>query len=323
VLNAAIVGVGWWGQKIVKAVQGRSERLRFLRAVTKEPEDARAFAAQHGLELSEHLPDVLSDPRIEAVVLATPHSLHVPQIIEVAASGRAVFCEKPLALNKADAHAAIEACRKRGVALGIGTNKRFWPSSRELARLLDEASIGELLHLEGNYTNENSGAHFSAWRTRAHEAPAAGMTGAGIHVLDALVRIGGRVESAYTQVVRRKPQPDPLDTVSVVMRFRSGVSALLGTVRSSTFYWRIHAFGSHGSIEALGENEVVLRRKGCAPALMRFEPVDSLLAEFDGFADAVAGVRPYITTPEEMLNVVEAFEAIVRSAETATPVRVE
>lgn len=321
-IDAAIVGIGWWGRKIVRAVQGKSRKIRFIRGVSKEPDSVRGFAAEYGFELAEDLSDVLADPRVQAIVLATPHSLHTRQIVQVANSGRAVFSEKPLALKKADAVAAVAACRRNGVVLGLGTNKRFWPANRELTRMLAEHALGDILHIEGHYSNANSGAHFSEWRTLKEEAPGAGMTGAGIHVLDALISLAGPVRTAYAQVISRKAQPDPLDTVTVVLRFANDVSGVLATVRSSPFYWRIHVFGSKGSLEALGENEVVLRIQGREPQTFRFDPVDSLLAEFDAYADAVAGERPYIATPEEMVATVSAFEAIIESMETVRPVQI-
>ncbi|MGE5524519.1 MAG: Gfo/Idh/MocA family protein [Rhodospirillaceae bacterium] len=319
-IDAAIVGLGWWGQKIVTAVQGRSRKIRFIRGVTHEPQAVQRFADMHRIPLSGALSDVLADDRVQAVVLATPHTLHPTQIVEVARTGRAVFSEKPLALKLADAREAVETCKKHNVVLGLGTNKRFWPANRELKRLLAGGVVGQVLHVEGHYTNQNSGAHFCEWRTRPEEAPGAGMTGAGIHVLDALVSIAGPVHSAYAQTVLRKPQPDPLDTATAVLRFRNDVSGVLATVRSSTFYWRIHVFGDCGSIEALGENQVIVRRKGCDPETVTYQGVDSLLAELDAYADAVSGRAPYITTTDEMLNTVAAFEAIVSSIDSGAPV---
>lgn len=322
-IDAAIVGLGWWGQKIVKAVQGRSRKIRFIRGVTQEPESVQALADAHGIPLSQSLSDVLADDRVQAVVLATPHTLHSSQIVEVARTGRAVFSEKPLALKAADARAAVEACRAHGVVLGLGTNKRFWPANRELKRLLAEGIVGKMLHVEGNYTNPNSGAHFSEWRARPEEAPGAGMTGAGIHVLDALVSIAGPVRTAYAHAVLRKPAPDPLDTVTALLTFRNDVSGVLATVRSSAFYWRVHVFGDAGSIEALGENQVVVRRKGSEPETLTYDGVDSLLAEFDAYADAVAGRAPYIASTHEMLGTVAAFEAIIASIGRCAAVEVE
>src|SRR5215471_7370577 len=124
-IEAAIVGLGRWGQTLVAAVQGKSDKLRFTRAVSRNPDRASDIAARHGLEVVGELGSVLTDSSIKAVVLATPHSLHCEQVIAAARAGRAVFCEKPLTLTKTDAVRAIEACREARVVLGIGTDKRF------------------------------------------------------------------------------------------------------------------------------------------------------------------------------------------------------
>ena len=100
-IDAAIIGLGRWGKGIVQSTQGKSARLRFIRGVSKEPDDVRDFAATHGFALSTEFADAVADPRVQAVVLATPHSLHVDQIAAVAAAGKPVWCEKPLALTLA------------------------------------------------------------------------------------------------------------------------------------------------------------------------------------------------------------------------------
>src|ERR1043166_389804 len=111
-IDAAIIGLGRWGKGIVQSVQGKSKRLRFIRGVSKEPDQVRAFAATHGFELSTEFADAVADTRVRAVVLATPHSLHVGQIAAVAAAGKPVWCEKPLALTLAEAKRAVAAVEK-------------------------------------------------------------------------------------------------------------------------------------------------------------------------------------------------------------------
>jgi predicted dehydrogenase len=130
-IDAAIIGLGRWGKGIVQSVQGRSKRLRFIRGVSKEPEQVRDFAATHGFALSTEFAEAVADPRVKAVVLATPHSLHVDQIAAVAAAGKPVWCEKPLALTLNEAKRAVAACRKAGVVLALGNNKRCFPSMQE------------------------------------------------------------------------------------------------------------------------------------------------------------------------------------------------
>src|SRR5580704_17499751 len=94
-IDAAVIGLGRWDKSIVESVQGKSKRLRFFRGVSKEPDLVRDFAAAKGFELSTDFNEAITDPRVQAVCLATPHSLHVEQISAVAAAGKPVWCEKP------------------------------------------------------------------------------------------------------------------------------------------------------------------------------------------------------------------------------------
>src|SRR5947209_4025712 len=108
-LNVAMVGLGRWGQTILNSVQGKSDRIRIVHGVSKEPDIAAPLAQRHGFRLSTDLQDALADPEVAAVLLATPHSLHVEQVRMVAAAGKPVWCEKPLALTRAEAERAVAA----------------------------------------------------------------------------------------------------------------------------------------------------------------------------------------------------------------------
>lgn len=106
------------------------------------PDAVRDFADKHGLALLSDYAELLADPKIQAIVLATPNSLHADQIVAAARAGKPVFCEKPLALTRADAERAVQACRQAGVALGVGQDKRFWPSMREMKRVVESGVSG-------------------------------------------------------------------------------------------------------------------------------------------------------------------------------------
>ncbi|MSO77042.1 MAG: Gfo/Idh/MocA family oxidoreductase [Alphaproteobacteria bacterium] len=319
-INAAIVGLGWWGKNLVEAIQGKSERLRFVRGACRNTKPVEGFAKRHDLALSSSLGEVLDDPGVDAVVLATPHSLHAEQIVAAAGAGKPVLCEKPLTLTRADARRAIEACRRSGVLLALAENQRFLPNMREMGRIVASGELGEILHIEGHASNENAGRFFGAWRHAPSESPAGGMTGTGIHVLDAFIHLAGPVRSVYAQLVTRKPPPDPTDMLSAMFRFASGATGLLALVRSTPHYRRVHAFGRGGSAEALGETELVLRRSGQPEQRLRFQAIDSLRAELEAFADAITGKAPYPITGAEMLDTVAAFEALVASVGTDLPV---
>ena len=100
-VGIALIGMGWWGQKILTVLQAAPADIRVLRAVEPNLETVKAVCAEKGVPLSASYADALSDPTVEAVVLATPHALHEAQIEAAVAAGKHVFCEKPLALTKA------------------------------------------------------------------------------------------------------------------------------------------------------------------------------------------------------------------------------
>ncbi len=311
VIDAAMVGLGRWGRGLVESVQGKSNKLRFALGIEPEMAPAREFAAKHGLRLAPAFEEALADRTVDVVVLATPHSLHLPQVLAAAAARKPVFCEKPLALAHAHARQMVDACERAGIVLGVGHNRRWWPAMRELARLVAAGELGTLLHIEGHNSNENSNAVAGGWRTLASESPGGGMSGAGLHALDAMVGIAGPVRRVKAQLIERKPPPAPQDTASALLEFESGVSGLLATVRATPFYWRVHAFGTKGNAEVLGETELVLRMSGARPERRTLAAVDSLRAELEAFADAVQGRAPFPISPAQMLDTVGAFERLV------------
>jgi predicted dehydrogenase len=209
-ITAAIVGLGWWGQQMVAAVRGEGHRLCFRFAVGRDPANDAKIAARNKLVLLGSLEEALRHPAVEAVVLATPHSLHAPQILACAAAGKPVFSEKPLALTLGEAQRAVVACRDAGIVLGIGTDRRFLPVMRELKEWVASERLGRILHLEAQYSNDAMSQGLSgAWRRDPAEAPGAGMTGPGLHALDGLIDLAGpvtRLTAQFTALtVRERP----------------------------------------------------------------------------------------------------------------------
>src|SRR5207245_7405160 len=123
----------------------------------------------------------------------------------------------------------------------------------------------------------------SECRYSLEESPAGGMTGPGIHMLDALVALAGPVRRVQAQLLSHTPPPDPLDSLSALLEFASGVSGTLAMVRSTPAYFRLHAFGRNASAEVLGRTELV-RRSGAEPQQLSFAPADSVRANLEAFA---------------------------------------
>src|SRR5262249_75814 len=144
-INAAIVGLGWWGRTLVESAQG-SDFIRFVAGATRtvSPE-VKTFAETHKLRLAERYEELLKAPNVHAVVLCTAHSMHREQVVAAAQAGKHAFCEKPFALKKTDAERAVEATRKAGVALGLGYNRRFHPEMTKLRDRIRTGALGTVL----------------------------------------------------------------------------------------------------------------------------------------------------------------------------------
>jgi predicted dehydrogenase len=222
-INAAIIGLGWWGKTIVDAVQGKSKKIRFVHGVSHEPDAVRDYAKDKGFTLSTTLEAALTDSQVQVVWLATPHSTHRKLVEQVAAAGKPVFCEKPFALKFNDALAMVDACKKAGVPVGVGQNKRFWPSMVALREVVASGVLGRVLHIEGHYSNENSSNFFAPWRDLPSETPGAGMTGTGIHILDAFTTIRSTPSRYYSSS----------PTVSAVFSARCDLRRFTGAYRCS------------------------------------------------------------------------------------------
>lgn len=318
-INCAIVGLGRWGRNLVEAATG-SAQLKLSRAVETDLARARDFCAKYQLDLTDSFDELLADPAIDAVLLATPHSQHMEQVIAAAAAHKHVFCEKPLALKRDHAERMFEACRTAGVTLAVGHNRRFWPSMRALREIAAGGELGTILHVEGHNSNENSEKVTEGWRLLPEESPGGGLTGAGLHVLDAFVSLLGPARQAYARFNAREVGPPPRNSAMVALDFASGVTGLLATVRVTPFYWRVHLFGTLGSAEVLDETTLVLRKSGRPPQIMNFAAIDVLAAELDAFADAVERKQPFPVPESDVLATLSAFEAALASMQQGIPV---
>jgi predicted dehydrogenase len=314
-LNAAIIGLGWWGKELVRSVQGKSALIRFTRGVTLEPDAAADFAAEMQFALGTSFDDVLSDTTIDAVVLATPHTRHRMQVEAAAARHKHVFCEKPFALNKDDAEAALAACRRAGVALGVGQNRRLWPSIVKLKDVISSGRFGTIMHAEGNYSHDLL-AYQPAdnWRSAPQETKAGGMTGMGIHLLDAFSFLVGPLQGVSAMSTRRTLPLPSGDTTAALVSFRDGATGTIATTLKTPYVWRLAVYGSEMWAESLSETRVVLCGLGQEPETIDLPATNHIGMNLESFARAALKQGAFHIDEAGILHTVAALEAIFRSA---------
>jgi predicted dehydrogenase len=333
-IRAAIVGLGRWGRTLVGAVQGNSTAIRFAAGQTRTRGKAEAFCAEHGIALKDSLDEVLADPAIDAVVFATPHSEHGPQIERAAAAGKPVFMEKPFTLDRRSAARALDAVARTGVVLGVAYPRRFHPGMRELKARIDDGRLGTPAHCSAEQ-NAPAGLFMdpASWRAEASEAPAGGMTALGVHNLDAIIHLFGRIDEVYATSLRRVVSYDAEDTTSVMFGMANGMSANLVCSLVTAVSYRLAVFGSKGCAELLTPEldfrfsatpsaMPTGRHAAAEPEIIQNRGFNALLAEMEAFAAAIRGEASYPITPDEVLHGVAAFEAIVASAASRQPVKV-
>jgi predicted dehydrogenase len=316
-INTAIVGLGWWGQNLVKAARDFGAPLRFTRAVSLEPDTVRDFAAEHRLVLGTSFEDVLADHDVKAVLLATPHSKHRAQVEAAAAAGKHIYCEKPFALTKADAQAALDAVKRAGVTIAVGHHFRLMPSMRVLAEIKASGALGTIMHAEGNYSHDWLASYpVEGWRMAAEESRAGGMTGMGIHVLDCFRDMVGPMKRVSALAKTRVLKVPAGDTTTALIEFENGATGTLGTTLKTPFRWRLALFGENCWAESVSETRAIMRYAGKDDPDIIERPADNHLGRnLDYFAKAAMGQGAFPIPPEGILQTAAALEAVFKSAD--------
>ncbi|MEM7443260.1 MAG: Gfo/Idh/MocA family oxidoreductase [Pseudomonadota bacterium] len=322
-LRIAMVGLGWWGKKMLAVLESASDDIAVTRAVEPNLANVQDLCAQKNLPVSADLNDALTDPQVEAVVLATPHGLHTSQIAAAAKAGKHIFCEKPLALTAAEAERSVALCCDAGLVLGMGHERRWEPPVAAMLAKADAGVFGRIHQIEANFSHDKFvGLDRDNWRLKADQAPAGGMTATGIHLLDLSVRLMGPADSVLCHCESLSSDIQQGDTVAAYIKFIAGGTAYVSASLANPFMSRFTVFGSKGWMDirdkahveapegwmvtsAIGDGPITVEEVGPA------EPVkDNLVA----FARAVRGGEPYPITAEHLVQNIALLEAVFRSA---------
>ena len=332
-VKIGLLGYGWWGKIMAKHLAD-SEWLT-LGAVAEVHEATRARMAADpmltGAQMYDSVEGLLQHPGLDAVILCTPHLQHAAQIVAAAQAGLHVFCEKPLCLTLADAQVAVAQCEARGLVLGIGHERRFEPEVMALRQLINDGTLGTVLQIEGNFSQDKFFAlPKDNWRLSNAHAPVGPLTATGIHLVDLSIAILGPCESIWARLATLGSDFENGDTLGLMMAFPNGTNALISAILATPFEGRFAVYGSKGWIEIRDRThpehptgwDITTTLQGQAPQTRFAPPHPSVRANLEAFARAIRGVAPYPVTHGEMLANVAALEAIMSSVRLGAPVAV-
>jgi len=236
--------------------------------------------------------------------------------------------EKPLALSLADAHAMLDAAAQANIVLAVGFNRRFHPSMIRLRDAVRQGALGTLVTVNAEQTALHGlDLTQDAWRAQATESPAGAMTAIGVHLVDGMIDLFGRVAEVHAVVTRRAARYSD-DTTTLLLRFENGATGQVFCSVTATPHYRCAVYGTGGFAEIVGHPMDTFRlvpaipgesRRTGAPQVTETPGFNMLTAELEAFATSIATDTPFPTPLTDMLHGVEVFEAILRSAASGRP----
>ena len=323
-IRAASVGLGWWGKTLANSIQN-SEKINVVMATTKTLNNIEDYCKEIDVEIAASYDEVVKSDKVDAVILATPHSKHLEQIVQAVNNGKHVFCEKPITLTAADAKIAFDEAKKNNKILAVGFNRRFHPNFMKIIEMVKSNTLGKIVHIEGTINAPGLWMYKpESWRSSSAETPAGGMTGMGIHVIDQMISANGDISSAYAQTAKVIKMGELDEVTSVLFKFANGATGYLGTSIASSVLYNFRVIAENGAIEITSRDLSVMKytpREGDIE-ITEVKDVDMCKNELEAFADAVNGHADYPVTAEQGIHGAEVFEAVIKSAEKETLIKI-
>jgi predicted dehydrogenase len=323
-MRVAIVGAGFAGGIHAQA-WSRVSGVEFV-VVDREVELARQVAARWGGRPALELGDALA-PEIDVVDICLPTALHAELAVTAARAGKHVLCEKPLAMNLAEADRMLAAAADEGVTLMVAHVLRFWPEYDRLRSIADDASLGRLEALACSRLVTRPG-QYAPWLI--DPAQGLGLAEVAIHDLDIAVAILGRPRSVVANGVRDGAGWSHLQALlRVDGRAVVSIEAGWGTPPSDPFLAGFRAKFERGIVEYESHRRPTLRiardegvEESASPegetegGPWAFD-VAGYLAEVEYFAGCVAAGRPAERCPPQAARqALELSLAVLEAAAT-------
>ena len=290
-LRVACIGMGWWSDVLADAIQ-RSGKLEILSCYTRSEEKRQTFAAKYRCRPAASYEAMLADPEIEAIINTTPNDVHLATTSAAAAAGKHVFLDKPIANTVSDGRAITETCRKAGVVLALGYQRRRESHFRWIRQQVDDGVFGKLVNAEANISRDRLGKiDLTSWRYQAAGMPGGVMLQIGIHYIDVLEYLIGPIRAVRGQLAQLVLPGDNPDVASLMLEHDNGaLSTLNASYASASEYYLMNIYGRDATAYYDLHNGLRLLKRGeTEPVAVRCAKNDTLVEELEEFAAAARG----------------------------------
>ena len=316
-----LIGAGDIARKRVAPAIRDSPACELLAVSRARPELAESFAkAFDAQRWYRRWQELVADPDVDGVYLATPVHLHATQTIAAAEAGKHVLCEKPMAMNVAECDRMIAACRAHEVKLGVAYYRHFYPAIARVKSMIGSDEIGEPVLAEINAFEFFNPAPDQPryWLMKRAQAGGGPMFDFGCHRLEILIHVFGPVRRASGMIANVVFDREVEDTAAALLRFERGPCATL-TVTHAAIEPRdtFRIFGTRGSIHIAELNKGdLLVKANDRERLESHPPVSNLHRPLiDDFVDAVLKGREPGVNGDAGRAVAELEDAIYKCPE--------
>lgn len=290
-LRVACIGMGWWSDVLADAIK-RTKKIEIVACHTRSEDKRNAFAKKYDCRPVASYDGVLADKSVEAIINTTPNDVHLPTTQAAAAAGKHVFLDKPIANNVSEGRAITEVCRKAGVILAMGYQRRRESHFRFVKKEIEAGRFGRLVNAEANISRDRLGKiDLSSWRYQASGMPGGVMLQIGIHYTDVLTYLMGPIRAVRGQFAQLVLPGDNPDVASLILEHENGaLSTLNASYASASEYYLMNIYGKdatayydmHGGLR-------LLKRGEDKPSAVAVPKNDTFVEELEEFADAVRG----------------------------------
>lgn len=247
-VRLASVGTGRWARVLANAV-GRGDVIELVSCFSRDEAKRHAFQEEFGIGRSAtSYEELLADPEVEGILLATPNDSHRPLIVQAFEAGKALYTEKPIAGSLVDAKAIGDAAEATGQVFAVGHSARRLAGNRVMRQWIDDGRLGDVSLAEANFSNER-GLELTpdSWRAKT-KSPGGPMVQLGIHHADNLNYLLGPVKQVSSYSRRLYTKADIPDAVMAILEFESGALGYIGTGWASPSVYSINLQGTNANL---------------------------------------------------------------------------
>ena len=293
-LRVACIGMGWWSDVLADAIT-RSSKLKIVACFSRSEEKRQAFAKKYGCRTASSYTAILEDTEVEAIVNTTPNDAHLETTRQAARAGKHVFLDKPIANSVSDGRAITEVCRRAGVVLALGYQRRRESHFRWIKKQIDGGAFGRLVNAEANISRDRLGqVDLSSWRYTAAGMPGGVMLQIGVHYADVLDYLIGPIKAVSGRFAQLVLPGDNPDVASLVFEHENGaLSTLNASYASASEYYLMNIYGKESTAYYdLHRGLSLLKRGEKKPVAVACEKNDTFVEELEEFAAAARGGPP-------------------------------